>query len=90
MVVVSVEDAHAARTHKQAHDDEQDAPQQLAAKDRDDPRDDEYDSDDPENEIHVMPPRQAGSMPVAGDRAGEQCGRAAVTPAEVQMTRVPK
>jgi hypothetical protein len=52
-MMMGVEDADTAGTDEQAYDDQHDSPNQLAAKDRDNSGEDEYDGNDPEDEVHA-------------------------------------
>src|SRR5680860_1102503 len=48
----SSEDAHAAGSDQQSHDDEHHAPEHSTSHDRDDPGNDQYHRDQPQNELH--------------------------------------
>src|SRR3954453_3846025 len=57
----SGEDAHPTRTDEQAHDDQDDAPQHLAAEDREDARDHEDHGQDPQQCDQDATPTCAGA-----------------------------
>lgn len=49
-----MEDADPARTNQQPDDDEDDAPQDLPAEEREHTGDHEYHCDNPENQVHAF------------------------------------